>query len=72
MTRSDLLEIVAIASLLGCTIVLAGIWMAAAATGNSLTVTVNEYGERTPELVMWTLVVPIIAYALHKWATRPR
>lgn len=62
----DAIELVAVSTLLGCTIVLAGIWMAAAATGNSLTVTVNQFGERTPELIMWTLVVPVISVWLHR------
>jgi hypothetical protein len=66
-SRKTLLEVVTIASLLGCTIVLAGIWFAAAATGNSVTVTINEFNERTPELIMWTVIVPIIAYGLHQW-----
>ncbi len=64
--HKDTLELVSISTLLGCTIVLAGIWMAAAATGNSLTVTVNQFGERTPELIMWTVVVPVISVWLHR------
>jgi len=64
--HNDALELVAVSGLLGSTIVLAAIWMAAAATGNSLTVTVNQFGERTPELVMWTLLVPVISVWLHR------
>lgn len=60
------IEIIALSTLLGCTIILAAIWFAAAASGNSLTVTVNEYGERTPELLMWVVVVPVIAVWLHR------
>jgi len=62
----EAVEVVALSTLLGCTIVLGAIWFAAAATGNSLTVTVNQYGERTPELAMWTLLVPIISVWLHR------
>lgn len=63
----DALELVALSTLFSCTIVLGGIWMAAAATGNSLTVTVNQFGERTPELLMWTVLVPVITVWLHRW-----
>jgi len=62
----EVIEVIALATLLGCTIVLIGIWLAAAGSGNSLTVTVNEYGERTPELLLWVVTVPIIAVWLHR------
>lgn len=62
-------EVLAISFLFAFAVILAGIWFAAAATGNEITVTVNEYGERTPELLMWAIVVPIISVGLHRWST---
>jgi len=64
--RKEVVEVVALSTLLGCTILLSAIWFAAAATGNSLTVTVNRFGERTPELIMWVLLVPVISAWLYR------
>jgi len=72
MNRYRLIEVAALATLLANTITLAGIWFAAAASGNSVLVTVNQFGERTPELVLWTVFVPVLAVALYRWATQAR
>jgi hypothetical protein len=56
--------------MLGLSIFAAAIWFAAAATDNTLLVTVNQFGERNIELVMWALVVPIISVGLYRWTGR--
>lgn len=64
------MEVLAIGCMLACTTTMIGIWLSAAAQGDSITLTINEYGERTPELVMWAIVVPIISVGLHHWTQR--
>lgn len=69
--NKTLAEVLAIAVMLGCTILLAAIWFAAAASGNDILLTINDYGERTPELVMWAIVMPPVAVGLQHWYRRP-
>lgn len=67
MPDKSFLEVLSISLMLGLSIFAAAIWFAAAASDNSLLVTVNQYGERNIELVMWAIVVPVIAVGLHRW-----
>ena len=67
MAHKSVIEVLAISLLLVLSILLATVWFTAAATGNSITVTINEFGERTPELILWAIVVPIISVGLQHW-----
>jgi hypothetical protein len=69
MSKKDAVENMTMAILLSCTVLLAGIWFGAAGTGNSLTVTVNQFHERTPELIMWIVVVPLVSLGLQVWVS---
>jgi CBS-domain-containing membrane protein len=40
------------------------LWFAAHVSGDAVTVTINDYGEQTAELVLWFVVWPVIAVGL--------
>jgi len=57
----------ALSILLASTITLIGIWFGATASGDSILLTINEYNEKYPELIMWAIAVPCISYLLITW-----
>ena len=39
-------------------------WFVAFFNGNHVLMTINDYGEANPELVMWILILPVIFYGV--------
>ena len=64
-------EVLAIALLLGLSIVLMTIFNNAVIGGGSTVVDINQYGEMVPELLLLHLVVwPVITVGLYQWHCR--
>jgi hypothetical protein len=40
-------------------------WFVAYFNGDYVIVTINQYGEKFPELVLWIILVPIFAYGIY-------
>lgn len=68
--KRRLIEIWSITVAHALTLLLLLIWIGAYVNGNSLVVTINEYGEKYPELIIWAVVVPALTVGLHNYLSR--
>lgn len=53
-----------------CTVVLAGVWANAWLHGGRTTVTINEFGEAKPELIMWGVVAVVVIIGVARYFQR--
>lgn len=68
MIDRQLIEVIALAFGLALAIAMAAFFSIAFAYGGSITLSVNEYGEMWPEMVlMWFVVWPTMTVALHRY-----
>lgn len=70
-SKKAFLENVAVLWGYGCAVLVLVLWvMAYANPTDSVSVSINRFGEKYPELILWALVVPILTVGLHYYIER--
>jgi hypothetical protein len=61
----SLIKTLAVAELVGFSIITFLIWWAAYLNNNRVVITINDFGEAPVELVLWLVSTPILVLGLH-------
>lgn len=67
MISRTTLEAVGILGMSACTLTLAALWWAAFLSGGVVELTIVQYGEHYPEMVLWFLLTPVMLFSVYSY-----